>query len=430
MLQALLLTGILAKNSFDYFPPQTPSYGSSVDKVGSASNSRNPLVDENGVIRVNFKLDNSVTDTGALNGNPIGFTMSGHVGIGTPPQYLNVLFDTGSALLWIFSKDCNSKTCTSQNSFDPSASSTFTNGTGSQPVTYSYGDGTKIDCNLGQETVQVGSIVMKGIPVCLAYSIDTTVPSADGIMGLSIPGNPDKRANVFDTLAQHPDVAAPIASFWYNRSQYVNYNDNNAKMGEIMFGGVDKTRFTPPLQYIPIVAKEDSNWYTTMDSISINGETLGSNLTVLMDTGTSAMIVPYQLFSKLNSTLKIGPDSKVDCAVAQTLPPITLTFGSVQLNLTWDQQVAVMTDGCYCLIKPDDEAKPLGTIFGAYFLRNFYSVFDFGSNGNAQVGFAAPSDKITYNLPSGNSNTGKNSAYITNSKISLLMVALTMAFSF
>lgn len=52
------------------------------------------------------------------------------VSLGSPAQTFNVIFDSGSANLWVASKDCSSSNCRSHPKYDSSASSTYAaNGT-------------------------------------------------------------------------------------------------------------------------------------------------------------------------------------------------------------------------------------------------------------------------------------------------------------
>src|SRR6185312_9462487 len=73
------------------------------------------------------------------------FGFRGFVGVGTPPQKMNVLFDTGSSLSWI-ATDCQG--CAPQ-LFDHTKSSTFVNKT--TKATNPYIDHTSISGTICQD---------------------------------------------------------------------------------------------------------------------------------------------------------------------------------------------------------------------------------------------------------------------------------------
>lgn len=64
---------------------------------------------------------------------------TGTVSIGTPGQDFTIDFDTGSADLWVPSSDCDG--CQAQHSYDPSASSTSKEQSGTFQI--QYGDGSQ-----------------------------------------------------------------------------------------------------------------------------------------------------------------------------------------------------------------------------------------------------------------------------------------------
>ncbi|KAJ3308027.1 hypothetical protein HDV04_001946 [Boothiomyces sp. JEL0838] len=92
----------------------------------------------------------------------------------------------------------------------------------------------------------------------------------------------------------------------------------------------------------------------------------------------------------------------VDCSKAKSFPPITFTWKDASVTLTWDQQIIVdmPTKSCMSIFYPGRGTTDDPLILGAQFLRNFYSIFDYGSNSTgARVGLAKPSDSFTMTLP-------------------------------
>jgi hypothetical protein len=110
----------------------------------------------------------------------------GRVGVGTPPQYFDVLFDTGSSNTWIWSTRCTTFACLSKHRFDSSQSSSYNKGHekghetthGNQKdndldhdsdhdldhvIQIRYGSGG-ITAHLGKDDVTIGdSLVVRGV---------------------------------------------------------------------------------------------------------------------------------------------------------------------------------------------------------------------------------------------------------------------------
>ncbi|KAJ3268387.1 N-acetylgalactosamine kinase [Terramyces sp. JEL0728] len=369
----------------------------------------NPANNAKGEIKVSFqtKLSNSVSSTGALNANQQAYTLQGNIGVGTPPQFFNVLFDTGSDLFWVSDKSCTGQCGT--NKYDLTASSTYKSLNARTHI--GYGDGTKVYCKLAQDTVQVGATVMQNIPVCLAYDISTTTGETDGLIGLAVPGDQPSGADIFATLTSQATSGKNVASFWYDRSQYL---EPNAKAGEIMFGGIDSTRYTPPINWIPVDSSD--NWFTDLKSITYNGQKFNTPAPILFDTGTTVAIVPSQVYAAMNKTMGIDAEGNMDCGKVKSLPPITFQWDSFSLTLAWDQQVIIdlPSKTCAPIFMPGEGTDDDPLILGALFLRNFYSVFDYGTNpGNstkrdsgARVGIANLADTVTLTVLKGSGARG------------------------
>ncbi|KAJ3271466.1 hypothetical protein HDV01_006596 [Terramyces sp. JEL0728] len=360
-----------------------------------------PVLNEKGEIKVSFKsnLQNSVTSTGAVIANQLAYTLVGNVGIGTPPQYMAVLFDSGSDLFWIRNSDCQTTECDGKNKYDSAKSSSFERGNKSTSI--NYGDGTSVGCVLATDTVQIGSKTLENTPICLANSIITNTGSTDGIIGLATPGSSQTSpsgADIFDFLTKQSNTGQAVAGFWYDRSQTIDFSNNNVKAGEITFGGVDTTRFAPPIQYIPVISQQ-TNWFTKLDSISVNNQTIASSVTILLDTGTTSSMIPTSAYQQLNQIMNADRNGILDCAIVKNLPPITFTWGTALITLNWQQQVIIDLSKkvCSTIFTPSGNGP---YILGAQFLKSFYSIFDYGNQtGNPRIGLALPSDSVAIDVP-------------------------------
>lgn len=83
----------------------------------------------------------------------------GDIGVGTPPQTVSVVFDTGSSNLWITSAACASIECRSHPSYDCNVSSTYQKVGFEVQVRFGTGE---IEGHIGQDTFTLGGLQVQG----------------------------------------------------------------------------------------------------------------------------------------------------------------------------------------------------------------------------------------------------------------------------
>ncbi|KAJ3270194.1 Vacuolar protease A [Terramyces sp. JEL0728] len=364
-------------------------------------------------------------------------TLVGTVGVGTPPQALSVLFDTGSDVFWVRSKKCSSKECINQRSFDSGASSTFKSPSNTM-IGLTYGDGTVVNCTVSQDTLTIGSLVLQNENICEAIYIDTSTASTDGIIGLGPPTANTRDTNIFKTLTALAPQSKSIVGFWYNQDSSAVGDD----AGEISIGGIDTTRIQGSLAWFGNIP-QSTHWTIQLQNIGIGNTKLFSNpISAIIDTGTTLFALPKNMADAVNAQFnaKIGSDGNyyVDCNVGNQLPDASFTFMNGNTPTTFSvpaSNLLVLVDTNTCITifgsLPDSISSSQFVIAGALFLRNFYNIYDYDNN---RIGFAQPATtKPVYpanngpssvdNKPSGTNSTNSASAlkYFELAAISLLI---------
>ncbi|KAE8623470.1 hypothetical protein XENTR_v10005621 [Xenopus tropicalis] len=311
----------------------------------------------------------------------------GPISIGTPPQNFLVLFDTGSSNLWVPSSYCQSSACTNHNVFKPSQSSTYSSN--GQKFTMGYGGGnvaSSVTGLFGYDTVSIQGISITN----QEFGLTITEPTSnfyyspfDGILGLAYPGLSVEGAQTVLQGMMQENLLNPSMFSIYLGSQ----------SGEIIFGGVDSNLYTGQIYWAPL--SQELYWQVALQEFSINGQATGwcsQGCQAIVDTGTTQLNIPQTYLTKLLPYLGIQTQNGgyyVNCNNLQNLPTLSFTINGVSFPLPPSAYIIQENGYCYAnflnLSLPAQNGQPLW-ILGDVFLRQYYSVFDYGNN---QIGFAS-----------------------------------------
>ncbi|NWH40084.1 RENI protein, partial [Chloropsis hardwickii] len=311
----------------------------------------------------------------------------GEISIGTPAQTFKVVFDTGSANLWVPSYKCSPlySACVSHSRYDSSKSRTYiANGTG---FAIRYGTGS-VKGVLSQDVVMqspcwAGNFGERGI-----------APSWAGIFGVN--GNRSLQAGIFGERGISPCRAGIFLG--KEESLCCVWPSRNAPLkpgGEIILGGSDPAYYTGDFHYLNV--SRSGFWQISMKGVSVGAEILfcRDGCSVAVDTGASYITGPAGpvsvLMKAIGATEVAEGEYVVDCQQVPQLPNISFHLGGKVYGLSGPAYVLRQSqygeDVCVVAFSGLDIPPPAGPlwILGATFIAHYYTKFDRRHN---RIGFA------------------------------------------
>ncbi|KAI8051916.1 rhizopuspepsin 2 precursor [Gilbertella persicaria] len=293
----------------------------------------------------------------------------GVVGIGTPEQKFKLDFDTGSSDLWVASTLCSS--CTGQNRYDSSKSSTYK--ADGRAWSISYGDGSTAGGVLATDTVNLGGLKIAGQTIELAKKESSSFSSGpnDGLLGLGF----DSITTVsgiktpVDNLISQGLISSPVFGVYLGKA-------SNGGGGEYVFGGYDSSKFSGALKTVP-VSKSQGYWGITIGGLSAGGKTVASSFSGILDTGTTLLLLTDAIADKVAAAYGATENSDgtylIDCDTS-SFSPLVFTINGATFKIPASDLV-FEDDGSYCFASFAKGGLSFA-ILGDTFLKNNYVVFN------------------------------------------------------
>lgn len=318
------------------------------------------------------------------------------IGIGSPPQQVYALIDTGS-----------SDTIIKTEAFNTKYSTTF-RGFKYHPfyIVYSAGQMSGI---WALETLRIyKQFTIKNYFLAIIDQ-NTDVNGPPAIIGVGYQGGEEiqtKYDNFLFRLVDEGLINTPAFSIWF---------DNQNTNGSILFGGIDTEKYAGELQSLPIQqvsnSTGDSLGYIdtriVLDNVSVNGTSYNVTEAYLWDTGSfyaslkseiineiatnlGMTLVQQALNRQTNKQMKAWGYECGSIDVTQQiqfqfegLNPLNFTIADFQLSREW-------WDGSKIGVDPYDVSNsrdcilgiiPLNAnVFGTMFMRQLYTVFNLKRN--------------------------------------------------
>ncbi|KAK4156565.1 putative aspartic-type endopeptidase opsB [Chaetomidium leptoderma] len=313
------------------------------------------------------------------------------VEIGTPPQTLTLILDTGSPDTWI-NPACDTANvpddCRAFAHFEPSKSSSLKVTDTTDILRYGIGNAT---IRYVSETLTIGSATIKSQMIGIA-SESHSIPL--GILGMSPPvtGVPEY-PYVLDTMVDQGVIKS--------RAFSLDLRGVDNPNGALIFGGVDTGKYIGELAKLPMLTPRQSpggadRYYVTMTGVGLtlpDGSVTQSeelNVPVFLDSGSTFSHLPtsiYQAFAASFADAQFDPESGfyyVPCEVTELDGTIDFYFGGKTIRVPLNDFIWEVQGFCILGVLPDDGEPVLGDTF----LRAAYVVFD-QDNRNLHIAQAA-----------------------------------------
>jgi len=304
-------------------------------------------------------------------------------------QEFQVIFDTGSANVWVPGKACGFLTCWMHPRYDESKSSTYEKD--GREYSVQYGSGP-VEGFFSKDTVTVGDIDVKGQPFAEVskvsfgpLNIAFAAGKFDGLLGLG-----------FKSISQY-NIPTPFESMvdqkLVDESVFAFYLQEDAStQGELVFGGIDENHYTGDLVDVPLTS--ESYWEVSLDAMKFGGDAvISSPQKAIIDSGTSLLAGPKDavgaLAQKVGATSVMGKEYVIDCSKKASLPNLEVTLGGKSFELSPNDYVLEVSGQCLFAFVGIDVPPPRGPlwIMGDIFMRKYYCVFDYG-NKKMRIGTA------------------------------------------
>ncbi|GAA5910429.1 uncharacterized protein JCM6883_003004 [Sporobolomyces salmoneus] len=347
----------------------------------------------------------------------------GGIGIGTPSQSFNVIFDTGSGDLWVPGQSAQ----TSHETFNSGSSSTYEGSSASWDIQYGTGSSSGL---LARDSVTLGSITVPKQIFALASTLAPVIESlpSDGIMGMSFSSIASSGAPTpFENMITNSLVSNPYFGIYFQRARdLTSQSRGTIGGGELCIGCYDSGKFTGSLNYVPVSSQ--GYWSVPSEGIAVGGNLIsGTNMVAAIDSGTSLIYVPTSVASALYSSIggkQVGNDWHVPC-VAE-FSTFAFSFGGVQYKIPLSDLFlgyasASDKSSCILAVMPQDVYDPSGSltaIVGATFLKAVYTVYSYSQNGAPAVGFAVSSTSGTTSNSASSSGSSSSSSSQSSSSSS------------
>ncbi|SMN21158.1 similar to Saccharomyces cerevisiae YIL015W BAR1 Aspartyl protease secreted into the periplasmic space of mating type a cells [Maudiozyma saulgeensis] len=338
------------------------------------------------------------------------------INLGTPSQELSVIFDTGSADLWVMNNnnphclnnsvsnitDSPTIDCSQITTFDYTKSTSFKK-LSDDRFYINYVDETYAEGEWATDTLTINDIPISNMQFGLALNATTPV---SGVLGIGFqrreavrgyPGASNEFYPNFPEVLKQEGIVDVVA-----------YSLNLGQTSSIIFGGLDTNAYDgdiytfPMVNVYPTVVDKPATLSLTIQGLEAydsNGQKtsqiFNSKYPVLLDSGTTLVSFPMEIAEKManfvNATYSEYESIYImDCPSDTINTGFVFDFGDLKLNISLASFILPPDGESYCGfgVLPSSGSITLGDSF----LKNAYVVYDLE---NYQISLAAVAEDNT-----------------------------------
>ena len=239
---------------------------------------------------------------------------TGDIFIGTPSSKLNVIFDTGSNILWVPSFDCVN--CIRKvNRYNPKISSTSKETNDTKSIIYAIGF---VEGNLCYDTVSLKSNGNFKANELLFLNVNNeknlTGTVADGVFGLGIYNEEDPHKSFIESLYNQKQINEPAFSFYLmgvnNISKlYVGDIFKNEYISNLFKNKIKECTVDQNSLYWECTANKG---ITISNNVQNNKKVFYTNSTFIFDTGSSYTMIPKNDFDQIFNFINLEHNCKLN----------------------------------------------------------------------------------------------------------------------
>ncbi|CAF3663847.1 unnamed protein product [Fusarium graminearum] len=317
------------------------------------------------------------------------FFYSTDIEIGTPPQKVTVLLDTGSNELWV-NPDCQEaqsslqyNQCLDFGQYDPDKSDPIGPYGGE---TLNYGDASDSSTHTSVQITYYADSFRFGSEVLKNQTFGVMVESngiSQGILGLA----PDLRGG-YDSNEPYSLLLTSMADQGLINSRVfaLDLRHSDDTEGALIYGGIDRSKYIGELETVDIIRGEGGEYRlaTNLDSlgVTINGKTSNirvprADSNVMLDSGTTLSRMHMSVARPILEELGAQNDGEgfymTDCQNRKLDATVDFGFGNKIIKVALTDFILELGPGsCYIGLVPTTDQQ----ILGDSVLRAGYFVFD------------------------------------------------------